>query len=351
MTSGTAFGLPIGDHAGRDTLHASGTMAVGEERLILGKHELLDMYRQMLLIRTFEERAAEMYTKGKIGGFLHLYTGQEAVGVGFVSALRPNDYVVGAYREHGQCIAKGTDPKYVMAELFGKATGVSKGKGGSMHMFDVGTGFLGGHGIVGGGMPLAAGVGFAIKYRNTDQVCVCFFGDGAVNEGAFHEAMNLVALWNLPVIYLLENNMYAMGTHVRRASSIPDLVRRASCYDIEREQVDGMDVLAVREVAERAVRKAREDQEPRFVEAITYRFRGHSMADPGAYRSKEEIEEWRKRDPILRMEHYMTDNGMLTDDDVRRIRSEVDAQIQEAVDFAESSPFPSLDELYADVYA
>lgn len=326
-------------------------MTVDQNRLILGKQELLDMYRQMLLIRAFEEKAAEMYTKAKIGGFLHLYIGQEAVGVGFISALRPNDYVVGAYREHGQCIAKGTDPKYVMAELFGKATGVSKGKGGSMHMFDVKTGFLGGHGIVGGGMPLAAGVGFAIKYRNTDQLCVCFFGDGAVNEGAFHEAMNLVALWSLPVIYVLENNMYAMGTHVRRASSIPDLIRRATCYDIEREQVDGMDVLAVREVAERAVRKAREDQEPRFIEAITYRFRGHSVADPGTYRTKEEIEEWRKRDPIVRIESHMKHNDMLTDDDIKRVRAEVDARIQEAVDFAESSPLPSPEELYRDIYA
>ena len=325
-------------------------MAV-EQRLTLTKSELLDTYQQMLLIRAFEEKAAEMYAKGKIGGFLHLYSGQEAVGVGFISVLREDDYVVGAYREHGQCIAKGTDPKYVMAELFGKATGVSKGKGGSMHMFDVKRGFLGGHGIVGGGMPLAVGVGFAIRYKKTDQVCVCFFGDGAVNEGAFHEALNMAALWSLPVIYVLENNLYAMGTAVYRASSIPDLVKRAACYDIEREQVDGMDVLAVREVAERAVRKAREDKEPRFVEAITYRFRGHSVADPGTYRSKEEVEEWRKRDPIPRMENYLKDNYMLTDDEIESMRADVDATIQEAVDFAETSPFPPPDALYENVYA
>ena len=325
-------------------------MAV-EQRLTLTKSELLDTYQQMLLIRAFEEKAAEMYAKGKIGGFLHLYSGQEAVGVGFISVLREDDYVVGAYREHGQCMAKGTDPKYVMAELFGKATGVSKGKGGSMHMFDVKRGFLGGHGIVGGGMPLAVGVGFAIRYKKTDQVCVCFFGDGAVNEGAFHEALNLAALWSLPVIYVLENNLYAMGTAVYRASSIPDLVKRAACYDIEREQVDGMDVLAVREVAERAVRKAREDKEPRFVEAITYRFRGHSVADPGTYRSKEEVEEWRKRDPIPRMENYLKDNYMVTDDEIKSMRADVDATIQEAVDFAESSPFPPPDALYENVYA
>ena len=326
-------------------------MSVEQDRLILDKTELLQMYRRMLLIRTFEERCTELYTKGKIGGFLHLYSGQEAVGVGFISAMRDDDYVIGAYREHGQCLAKGTEPKYVMAELFGKATGVSKGKGGSMHMFDVKRGFLGGHGIVGGGMPLAVGVGLAIKYTKSDRVCVCFFGDGAVNEGAFHEAMNLVSLWKLPVIYVLENNLYAMGTAVYRASSIPDLIRRASCYDIDREQVDGMDVLAVREVAERSVHKVRESGEPRFIEAITYRYRGHSISDPGQYRTKEEIEGWRERDPILRMETYFHENDMVTDDEIKAMRDEASAEIQEAVDFAESSPFPAPDELYADVYA
>lgn len=326
-------------------------MAISEKRAILTKNELISMYKEMLLIRTFEEKAAEMYTRGKIGGFLHLYSGQEAVAVGFISALRPDDYVIGAYRAHGQCIAKGTDPKYVMAELFGKVTGISKGKGGSMHLFDIEKGFLGGHGIVGGGMPLAVGVGLAIKYKKEDKVCICFFGDGAVNEGAFHEAMNMVALWKLPVIYVLENNLYGMGTPVYRASSIPDLIRRASCYDIEREQVDGMDVLAVRDTAERSIRLAREHSEPRFVEAITYRYRGHSVADPGQYRTKEEIEEWRKRDPIVRMERYLKENLFITDDDLIAIRDEVNAKVQEAVDFAESSPFPPPDALYEDVYA
>ena len=325
-------------------------MAVEQVNLTRTKEELLHMYRQMLVIRTFEEKTPELYTKGKIGGFLHLYSGQEAVGVGFISALRQDDYVVGAYREHGQCIAKGTDPKYVMAELFGKSTGVSKGKGGSMHMFDVKNGFMGGHGIVGGGMPIALGVGFAIKYKKSDQVCVCFFGDGAVNEGAFHETLNMVALWNLPVVFVLENNMYGMGTAVYRASSIPDLIKRVCSYDIEREQVDGMDVLAVREVADRSIRKAREDTEPRFIEAITYRYRGHSISDPGAYRTKEELEEWKTRDPILRIENYMKDNHMLTADDIKAIRTETDGKIQEAVDFAESSPFPPPDALYEDVY-
>ena len=326
-------------------------MAMTQERFVQTKQQLIDMYRTMLTIRTFEESTPQLYAKGKIGGFLHLYSGQEAVGVGFISALRKDDYVIGAYREHGQCIAKGTDPKYVMAELFGKATGISKGKGGSMHMFDLKNGFMGGHGIVGGGMPIAVGIGLAIKYRKTDQVCVCFFGDGALNEGAFHEAMNMVSLWNLPVIYVLENNLYAMGTAVYRASSIPDLVRRATCYDIDHEQVDGMDVLAVHEVAERAIRKAREDKSPRFIEAITYRFRGHSISDPGTYRTKEEIEEWRVRDPIGRMETYLKDNGIFTDDDIKQIRAEVEKRIQEAIDFAEASPFPPPDELYTDIYA
>jgi pyruvate dehydrogenase E1 component alpha subunit len=326
-------------------------MVVEQEKQITSKTELLEMYHHMLLIRAFEERSAEMYAKGKIGGFLHLYSGQEAVGVGFISALKETDYVIGAYREHGQCLAKGTDPKHVMAELFGKATGVSKGKGGSMHMFDVKRGFLGGHGIVGGGMPLAVGVGLGIKYRKSDDVVMCFFGDGAVNEGAFHEAMNMVSLWGLPVIYVLENNLYAMGTAVYRASSIPDLIRRASCYDMEREQVDGMDVLACREVAERAVRKAREDSEPRFIEAITYRFRGHSISDPGTYRTKEEIEQWRLHDPILKMEAHLKSSGMITDDEIKAARDETDKRIQDAVDFAEQSPFPPPEALYQDVYA
>ena len=326
-------------------------MDVAQPQLTRTKADILEMYRMMLLIRTFEEKAPEMYAKGKIGGFLHLYSGQEAVAVGFISALRQDDYVIGAYREHGQCIAKGTDPKLVMAELFGKSTGVSKGKGGSMHMFNVEKRFLGGHGIVGGGMPLAVGVGLAIQYRKTDQVCVCFFGDGAVNEGAFHEALNMVALWKLPVVYVLENNLYGMGTAVYRASSIPDLIKRAACYDIEREQVDGMDLTAVREVADRAVRKAREDKEPRFIEAVTYRYRGHSISDPGSYRTKEEIEEWRKRDPIARMENCLREKYAVSDDEIKAMHDEAAAKVQEAVDFAEQSPFPPPDALYQDVYA
>jgi len=315
------------------------------------KQDKLDMYRQMTLIRKFEEKAGEMYTQGKIGGFLHLYIGQEAVAVGFLSALRPDDYVIGAYREHGQALARGADPKRVMAELFGRSTGLSRGKGGSMHMFDVERNFLGGHGIVGGGMPLAAGMGFAINYRETDQVVMCFFGDGAVNEGAFHESLNLVSLWNLPVVYVCENNLYGMGTAVWRASSLPEIFRRAQCYDLDTESVDGMDVLACREAADRAVQRARKEKAPRFIEAVTYRFRGHSVADPGTYRTKEEIDEWRKKDSIEQLGALLEADGTLTSDDMKRIDEEIDLEIAEAVEFADSSDELPVEALYEDVYA
>jgi pyruvate dehydrogenase E1 component alpha subunit len=317
----------------------------------MDKKQLLEMYRQMVLIRKFEESAGEMYKLGKIGGFLHLYIGQEAVAVGFISALRQDDYVIGAYREHGQALARGVEPQRVMAELFGKRTGVSKGKGGSMHMFDLERHFMGGHGIVGGGMPLAAGMGFAITYRETDQVVLCFFGDGAVNEGAFHESLNLTSLWRLPVIYVCENNLYGMGTAVERASAVPEVFRRAQCYDMEVESVDGMDVLAVREVADRAVRHARRNHEPRFIEATTYRYRGHSMADPGAYRTKEEIQEWEKRDPIGRLRKHLIDQGLATEEELDRVNEEEAAAVEDAVKFADESPEPAPEELFADVYA
>jgi len=325
-------------------------MTPEQQETVWDKSELLEMHRKMALIRVFEERANEMYTKGKIGGFLHLYIGQEAVGVGFISALREDDYVIGAYREHGQCLARGSDPKHVMAELYGKATGVSKGKGGSMHMFDVPRGFMGGHGIVGGGIPLATGIGFAVKYREADQVCLCFFGDGAMNEGAFHESLNMASLWKLPVIFVLENNLYAMGTAVHRASSIPDLIRRVCCYDIKREQVDGMDLIAVRDLADRTISAVREDKEPRFIEAVTYRYRGHSISDPGKYRTKDEIEEWRKRDPIVRFEKHLRSENLATDEEIARIHDEVAAEIEEAIAFSEQSPYPADEELYTDIY-
>lgn len=314
------------------------------------KYEKIEMLRYMLLIRKFEEKAGEMYTQGKIGGFLHLYIGQEAVGVGFITALREDDYVIGSYREHGQALTKGAEPRKVMAELYGKSTGISRGKGGSMHMFDKPKNFLGGTGIVGGSIPIAAGVGFAINYQETDQVVLCFFGDGAVNEGSFHESLNMVSLWNLPVIYICENNLYGMGTAVHRVAAVEEIVNRAKCYDIETEQVDGMDVLACREIAERAIRRARKDKKPRFIEAITYRYRGHSMADPGTYRTKDEIEEWRKRDPIEVYRHHLIEDGIISEEDWQKMNSEIDSIIHDAVDFAEKSPEPTMQMLYEDVY-
>src|SRR6202795_3985455 len=256
---------------------------------------------QMQLIRRFEEKAAEMYAMGKIGGFLHLYIGQEAVAVGATSALRPDDYSVSSYREHGHCLAKGSDPKRIMAELFGRRDGLSHDKGGSMHLFDKSVNFLGAHGIVGAHLPLAAGAGFAIKYQGGDQVVLCYFGDGAVPEGEFHESMNLASLWKLPVIYVCENNRYAMGTSLERALAETEIWKFGRAYNVPSEPVDGMDVRAVREVGGRAVERARQDKSPSLIEARTYRFRGHSMRDPAGavYRTKEEVEREKLRDPIV----------------------------------------------------
>src|SRR3989440_3685612 len=262
------------------------------------RETLLELFRQMLLIRRFEEKCAQVYSLGKIGGFCHLYIGQEAVGVGAISALREEDYVVTSYREHGQAIAKGISPEAVMAELYGKATGCSKGKGGSMHLFDASVNFMGGHAIVGGQIPLATGLAFASKYRETDQVTVCFFGEAAVNQGAFHESLNLAQLWKLPCIYICENNKYGMGTSLERAMSMNNVATKACAYELASEFVDGMDVLAMRQVTQRAVKRAREQSLPTLIEARTYRYMGHSMSDPGKYRTRAEIEKYQERDPI-----------------------------------------------------
>lgn len=315
------------------------------------REEHLEMYRMMVLIRRFEEMSGKKYMEAVIGGFCHLYIGQEAVAVGMQSALRKDDYVMGTYREHGQALAAGCEPKAIMAELYGKVTGVSKGKGGSMHLFDKERNFMGGTAIVGGNMPIAAGVGFAIKYRGGDQVCVCYFGDGAINEGAFHEALNMASLWKLPVIFVCENNLYGMGTQVTRASALPDLDRRVSGYAMDSASVDGMDIMAMRRAAEIAVEDCRSGRGPWFIEAKTYRYRGHSMADPATYRTKEEVEEWRVRDPINRYERQLLDAEIITDDDVQSISQEVDRIVDESVTFSEESPLPDPDALYEDVYA
>ncbi len=321
------------------------------EQTVHSKELLLGFYRQMVLIRRFEDKAAEMYALGKIGGFLHLYNGEEAVAVGAISVLRPEDHIFAHYREHGHALARGMDPRRVMAELFGKVTGVSKGRGGSMHLADPALRFWGGYAIVGGHIPLACGMALAIQYRRADEVVLCIFGDGATNIGEFHEGLNIAALWKLPVIFLCENNFYGMGTHVRRAASTPEIYRRAEVYGIRSEQVDGMDVLAVREAMIRAMNYVRDGNGPYFLEALTYRFRGHSMADPELYRSKEEVEEWRRnRDPIARFSNYLTVNGYATAEELAAIEREVEAEVEEAVRFAEESPEPPLESVTEHVY-
>jgi len=310
------------------------------------------MLREMLLIRRFEEKAAEAYALGKIGGFCHLYIGQEAVGVGVSAALKPEDYVICSYREHGQALVRGMSARTVMAELFGKATGCSGGKGGSMHLFDAEKRFMGGHGIVGGHLPLAAGLAFAIKYRGGDEVCVCFFGEAAVNIGAFHETLNMASVWKLPVIFLCENNQYGMGTAFERVAAVTDVVEHACSYDIAGETVNGMDVLEVHKAAERAVQRARKGH-PTLLEVRTYRFMGHSMSDPlhGVYRTKEEVEDQKKKDPITQMAHRLRDEGAMDQAAIDALDAEVQAEVQDAVTFADESPDPAPDELGRHVLA
>ena len=312
-----------------------------------------DWLRSMLLIRHFEEKVGEAYSLGQIGGFCHLYTGQEAVAVGTITALRADDYVVSAYREHGQALARGLSARSVMAELFGKATGCSKGKGGSMHLFDMPLHFMGGHGIVGSQIPLGAGFAFAAKYRQTDQVSLTFFGEAAANIGSFHEGLNLAALWDLPVVFVIENNGYGMGTAVQRAAAITDLSLRAASYGMPGVEVDGQDVVAVREAADAAVARARAGDGPTLLEIRTFRYVGHSMSDAasGTYRTKEELDLSRQRDPIVLLETRMRDLGLLDDAKLAAVEAEVLAEVADAVKFAEESPEPELDQLWTDVYA
>ncbi|MGQ0649693.1 MAG: pyruvate dehydrogenase (acetyl-transferring) E1 component subunit alpha [Gemmatimonadaceae bacterium] len=307
--------------------------------------------RSMLLQRRFEERCAEAYALGRIGGFCHLYIGQEACGTGVISMLRPDDYVITTYRDHGQALARGISPRAVMAELFGKSDGCSRGKGGSMHLFDRNVNFLGGHGIVGGHVPLGTGVGFAIRYRGGDQVCACFMGESVVNTGAFHEALNMAGLWKLPVVYIIENNRYGMGTSLERASAIHDIYQRGAAYDMPRGVVDGQDVLAVRTVMAEAIQRARSESLPTLLEIRTYRFMGHSMSDAvsGTYRTKQELEEYMKRDPINVLRSQMESLGEMDDTRMAALDDEVKADVQDAWDFAEASPEPPVESLYEDV--
>jgi pyruvate dehydrogenase E1 component alpha subunit len=317
----------------------------------LERETLVHILYQMLLIRRFEERCAQSYSMGKIGGFCHLYIGQEAVAVGAISALRPDDYVICSYREHGHAIAKGMSPDEAMAELYGKAGGCSAGKGGSMHLFDASINFVGGHGIVGGQIPLATGLAFASKYKGTDQVTLCFFGEAAVNQGAFHESLNMAELWKLPCIYICENNHYGMGTAITRAMSESNVARKAESYNMAGEFVDGMDVLAVREAIGRAVERGRVDGSPSLIEVRTYRFMGHSMSDPGNYRTRAEIEKHQERDPIKLFSDTLKDNGIINDDDIQVLEDRVKEEVDRSVKFAEESPEPDARELMTQVYA
>ena len=317
----------------------------------IDKDQLVELYRQMLLIRRFEEKSAEVYVAGKIGGFCHLYIGQEAVGVGTISAIRKDDYVLASYREHGLALAKGMSARAIMAELFGKATGCSKGKGGSMHMFDKSLGFFGGHAIVGGQIPLATGTAFATKYQGTDQVTLCFFGEAAVNQGAFHESLNMAQLWKLPCIYICENNQYGMGTSLARAMSLRDISKKACAYEMASEFVDGMDVLAVREATARAVERARKGYLPTLLEIRTYRFMGHSMSDPGNYRTRAEIEKYQERDPIKLFSASLLEEKIVDQKTLDDIDRKVREVVEDALQFAEASPLPDPEELYTDIYA
>lgn len=317
----------------------------------LEKPELRKLYKQMFLIRHFEEVSAEMYLRGKISGFTHLYTGEEAIAVGAISALFDKDYVVSAYRDHGHALAKGATPREVMAELYGKDTGMCHGLGGSMHLFSHNLRFMGGYAIVGGGIPIAVGLGLSIKYKDEDLICACFFGDGAVNEGAFHEGLNLAKLWNLPVLFICENNFYAMGTSVPRSSSVTDLYKRAKSYDIPSEVANGMDVLEVQSVVSDISRKIRRGCGPYFLELRTYRFRAHSMADPDRYRTIEEEEVWKERDPIETFARFLIEKGIFDPEELKEIKEDVISEVRDAVEFAEKSPNPRSELLYKYVYA
>lgn len=319
------------------------------ERPVVEREHSLFLLREMLRIRRFEEKAAEMYSLQKIHGFLHLYIGEEATGVGAMQAFTPEDSIVATYREHGHALARGMPARVLMAEMYGKATGCSHGHGGSMHFFDVSRRFYGGYAIVGGGMPIAVGLALADKMQNRQAITGCYFGDGAVAEGEFHESLNLAALWKLPVLFLCENNLYAMGTALERHQAQTDISRKAGAYGLPSSAVDGMDVLAVEAATQEAANFVRRGDGPYLLELHTYRFRAHSMSDPDLYRTKEEIETWKKRDPITLFENKLKKQGLLSDSDLAEIESEVDAEIEEAVRFAEASPQEPVEDLLKDV--
>ena len=337
------------EDGGEATREDGGAIATSSERLV-------DLYREMALIRAFEEATQKGFRQGKIGGYLHVYIGQEAVATGFLQAFKEGDRVITAYRDHAHALLLGSDPKAVMAELYGKGTGLVKGKGGSMHLFDVERGLMGGYGIVGGHIPLGVGVAYAMRYQETDHICQLYLGDGAISNGAFHEAANLAGLWGkegeCPCLFIVENNQYGMGTSVERTTAMTDLAAKFDAYGIEHEKVDGMDVEAVVEVAERIAEQVRETGKPYAVEALTYRTAPHGAADFfEKYRTKEEVQEWRERDPIGMVEHKLIENDVLDEEKIEEVKGEAKEQIQEAVKFAEESDEPPEEQLYTDVYS
>ncbi len=321
-----------------------------ESKVKYSKETYMYWYESMQLQRKFEEKCAQLYGQQKIRGFCHLYIGQEACSSGAASALEKGDKYITAYRDHGQPLALGTDPKAIMAELYGKATGTTKGKGGSMHIFDKNVGFMGGHGIVGAQIPMGAGIAFAEKYNKTGKVCICYFGDGATRQGALHEAFNMAMTWKIPVIFVVENNGYAMGTSVGRTSNVTDLYTIGEGYDMPSEPVDGMNVEAIHEAVSRAAERARRGDGPTFLEFKTYRYRGHSMSDPQKYRTKEEVEQWRMRDPIEQVKHTILTNNIANEEDLAAIDAKIKITVEEAVKFAEESPWPDGMNAYKEVY-
>ena len=315
------------------------------------KQDHLQIFYEMVLIRRVEERAAELYQQGKIGGFLHLYIGQEAVSTGLVAARQPQDRIITAYRDHGVALNVGISAKAVIAELLGKATGMSKGKGGSMHMADVEKNFWGGHAIVGAHLPIASGFALGDQYAERDNITICMFGDGATNIGFFHEAVNLSQVWKLPVLWVCENNQFGMGTTIERASAVSEMTKKFEGYGIPGERVDGMDVLAVRDAAEKALERIRSGAGPYFLEIVTYRFWGHSMGDPERYRSKDDVEKWRDEDPIGSYRKHLIAKKIASAEELDEIEAKVEAEVVEAVEFAENSPEPAPEELFTDIYA
>jgi len=315
------------------------------------KEEIPAFYKNMLLIRRFEEQCGRLYMEQKIRGFLHLYIGEEAIATGAISGLRDDDYIITHYRDHGHALARGLDVGAVMAELMGKATGCSGGKGGSMHLFDVSKGFMGGHAIVGAHLPIAVGLAFAIKQQKRDSVVLCFFGDGAVNQGEFHEAMNLSSVWNLPVLFVLENNLYGMGSHVSRTHAAgSDMYKIAESYNMGTLQVDGMDVIEVRHHVDKALEHLRKGEGPLFLEAKTYRFRGHSMADPSAYRESSEVVQWQEKDPIDNLAKLAIQYDIFKESDLEKIDKEIQEAVDDAIAFADESDEPDMADLHNNIY-